>query len=151
MSKDSDQKADIPGPVKGFKILPHHVARNPHLSANAFRVWCVIRSHENQDGEAFPSLETICRESNLNRRTVQRAKKELIHLELLAVLSRPAAKGKSSCRYSTLSGKGQCQKCTSKDTHYIGSIPSQKWYAKMEIVHDCGGCGWCATCRNRDA
>jgi len=137
---------------ENWKPVPHSVARNKSLSAQAFRVWAVIRSHEDCAGKTELSNATICKESNLNLRTVQRAKKELHSLHLLSTLRKPGKQGDGASIYST---RGGCQKRTSKETLYptsisrpsTGSIPSPSWERSMLIKHDCHGCGWCHQCR----
>lgn len=84
MDKDSDQKADIPEQVKHYKV-PVDVAtiRHPELSANAKVVWLVLLSYANKEGVAYPSQETLSRQSALSRNTVRKSVRELMKARLL--------------------------------------------------------------------
>ena len=138
--------------IKGgsWKPLPHSIARDKAISPNAFRVWAVIRSHEDKHGHAQLSNETIAEESAMNRRTVQRAKKELTERKLLKILFQPKGRNQGSCTYKTIQG---CHKVPTKEKELTKSdllkfevTPS--WEKRMHAKHDCYGCGWCHQCRD---
>lgn len=130
---------------------PVNVTRNSHLSANAYRLWSVLRSHEGKDGIANPGKEVICRDSNLNTRTIIRAERELIGLGMLDVVFKPRGKNQGNAKYRTKEGDPNlCQKCPAYENKEHQSIPGVHWYEAMDKKHDCGGCGWCFQCRSRD-
>lgn len=65
------------------------------MHTSHFRVYACLDSHKNRKSQAFPSLETIHKETKLNRHTIQRAIKDLIEWGLIkkAYIRREKGKG----------------------------------------------------------
>jgi hypothetical protein len=72
-------------PVGGYKLIPCDFLREDtkRLSGAALRVCLAIVSYSNIQGQAWPSIDTLCRCTRLKRRSVFDALKELESLGLL--------------------------------------------------------------------
>jgi hypothetical protein len=118
--------------------IPIEYIRCSWLGVNAKVVWFVLISYANAaTGECHPSLKTICTGANLNRRTVQRAIKELRTSRFLLILDSPRGRGKKSTHYRLLKGLEKVrQKVPSIMYHYDGTIEHISkdglWYEKRE-------------------
>ena len=82
--------------------IPRAWMRSPRVLAapdKAFRVWCLLWSYANPDGEScFPSIDAIAAGSGKSRRGVFRALASLVELGLV-VKDKPAG-GWASTRYT---------------------------------------------------
>src|SRR5204863_6786510 len=58
------------------------------LSANAAWILVDIVEHADRNGAAYPSLDRLARNSGMNKRTVQRALRELLAHELAPIAQR---------------------------------------------------------------
>mgnify|MGYP003662428878 CR=1 FL=1 len=128
-----------------WKPHPNAIARDGSISPNAHRVWSVIRSHENKQGEAHLGNETIAKESKMTVRSVQRAKVELTKKEMLITT------------YTTKEG---CLKRPTKEKAKHGEPTlaeilvfevTDAWEKRQHQKHTCHGCGSCHECRTAES
>jgi hypothetical protein len=73
--------------------------RNPDLSPVAKTVWMVLRTYANKEGIAFPSQDTIARDSCISLRSVGKYLEELTRARLLQIVSQGSNMKKASTVY----------------------------------------------------
>lgn len=74
--------------AEGFAIIPNWVIRETNLSAYALLVYLVLTSRTNSNGECWPSLRTIDKESRCSVSSARRAINELVSAGVLTVTRR---------------------------------------------------------------
>ena len=136
-----------------WKPHPHSIARDGSLSPNAHRVWSVIRSHENRQGEAHISNDTIAKEAGMNERTVRRSKKELTERKMLETPFKPKGRGQGSCTYKTKEGclKAPTKEISSAVEKILKTEITPEWEERQHRKHSCFGCGSCHECRTAES
>jgi DNA-binding transcriptional MocR family regulator len=77
--------------AEGFAIIPNWVVRETNLSAYALLVYLALTGRANADGECWPSLKTIAKESRCSVSTARRAIQELVGLGVVSIRSRRRA------------------------------------------------------------
>jgi hypothetical protein len=81
-----------------LRLLDSTIRDSRVLSANAFRIYIILRFRRNRKtGQCNPAVETLEKDANMSKSTVQRALKEL---EKLGWIARQSGRGKKSNKYS---------------------------------------------------
>ena len=74
--------------------------RSCDLSHAAFRLWCVLSSHKNGSGIAWPSWETLVFETRTSKKTLRGALRDLVRSGWLVILE--SGRGRASNRYQVI-------------------------------------------------
>lgn len=61
-----------------FEMVPHWILDHPHISAQALRLYLLLRRHGDKDGRSFPGRKRLARQLHASASTVDRAKTELL-------------------------------------------------------------------------
>lgn len=87
-----------------FAMIPEWVL-DSHISAQAVRLYCVLRRYADQGGRCYPSRKRIADRMNVSPATVDRAVQELVDLGALLVRQRwnPETREHTSNEYTVLS------------------------------------------------
>jgi len=67
----------------GFSQIPNAILRNPLLSANAVRLYCLLLSHAWQDNECFPGQDRLAGYLGCSRQHVNTILQELRRHKLI--------------------------------------------------------------------
>lgn len=92
-----------------FAIVPEWIL-DADISANAVRLYAVLRRYADQDGACYPSRATLAGRLRVSRDTVDRAARELVDVGALEVEGRRTASGDRDSnlyRLHTLPGGGR--------------------------------------------
>jgi hypothetical protein len=77
----------------GFEQVPHWILFHPRVTANALRLYLVLRSYAMGKGMAFPSRKTLARAMAVSLPTLDAAKQCLISVGAVGVSERRHANG----------------------------------------------------------
>lgn len=61
-----------------FEMVPHWLLDHPDISAQALRLYCLLRRHGDKDGQCFPGRKRLAEQLHASPSTVDRAKIELL-------------------------------------------------------------------------
>lgn len=80
---------------QAFVVVPESVL-TAEISAQAFRLWCVLATFGKTSGAAFPRVGTVAKKMNVSAPTVKRASRELAKIGLLKKVQKVAPSGRFS-------------------------------------------------------